>query len=71
MLMTSATRRSASRRAVAKGVKKSSREAYARALREAGVTEDDLRLLRELAEANAHELGKASTFDGPRGRVFL
>ena len=36
--------------------------AYAAALREAGVGEDDLRLLRELAEMNASDLSHPEDF---------
>jgi len=44
--------------------------AYAAALREAGVGEDDLRLLRELAEMNANELPRADETPRP-SRVLL
>lgn len=44
--------------------------AYTAALREAGVGEDDLRLLRELAEMNANDLSRAE--ENPRpSRVLL
>jgi hypothetical protein len=44
--------------------------AYAAALKEAGVGEDDLRLLRELAEMNAHDLSQADEPIQP-SRVLL
>ena len=44
--------------------------AYAAALREAGVGEDDLRLLRELAEMNANDLSRADQ-PPPPSRVLL
>jgi hypothetical protein len=44
--------------------------AYVAALREAGVGEDDLRLLRELAEMNANDLSRADELPPP-SRVLL
>jgi hypothetical protein len=44
---------------------------YARALREAGVSSNDLTLLRDLADANAHELQPAARDRVRPTRVFL
>jgi hypothetical protein len=51
-------------------VTSASKRSYSRALREAGVKQDDLRLLRELADMNANELG-AGDSSVHSTRVFL
>jgi len=47
-----------------------SKRGYARALRDAGVVEKDLELLRELADMNARELSQADD-TVPASRILL